>query len=346
MGAARGMAGEGRLKTLLAVMAAGVVFPCWLTAPSVWDPSASGGWMLFPSAHPTTLEFMRWTGAGVMAGVVAACIAPRRRWIMVPPLVISLEAGWAILVFLIVGAGDVPRPPGTFQGMLAGVVLGVAAIAVIRPGARLVRRLATIGLAAAVLLSAPLISAWRGRADLAAMRQTVLPMVERLLRADLLHRAGPVRWFEVRRKRSDDGALYWRAYGEMREPQAQIALDWHGDPSRWAAGASGRDALRVERMEVNLVAPQPFDAVEFDRRHDAAATRQLLQSMGVRRELTARIELRKEPESANWYAVAVYHGINYKFDWHVFPSYEFARIHFAPDTILTTCSGTYRGAAP
>jgi len=68
--------------------------------------------------------------------------------------------------------------------------------------------------------------------------------------------------------------------------------------------------------------------------------------MGVRPELTARIRLWNSPESANWDAIATYHGITYDFDWHTFPFYEFERMHFPPHTILTTCSGTYSASAP
>jgi len=349
MDATRSDGREGALRILLAIVAGGVAFPCWLAAPfgGVFFGYATGGLvMLLPSAHPTTLEFVRWAGAGVMAGLVFACVAPRWRWIMVPPLVVLLEIGWAVLIFLVVGAGDIQRPPGTFQGMCAGVVLGVLALVACRPGMRPARRLATIALAAAVLLTVPVISAWRGRGDLVAMRESVLPAVERLLRTDVLAKAGPIQWIEVRRKLSDDGRLYAYAYGEMSHPKAQIALDWHDSPGRWAAGARRLDGFRVDGMEVNLVAPQPFDIIESNRQHDAEATKRLLESMGVRPELTARIELRQEPESANYYAVAMYHGIKYNFDWHTIAYYEFERMHSPHGTILTTCSGTYSASAP
>jgi len=340
MDAARSDRREGALRILLAIVAGGVAFPCWLAAPfgAGFFGYATGGLvMLLPSAHPTTLEFVRWAGAGVMAGVVFACVAPRWRWIMVPPLLVLLEIGWAVFIFLGVGAGDIQRPPGTFQGMCAGVVLGVLALAACRPGMRPARRLATTALAAAVLLAVPVISAWRGRGDLAAMRESVLPAVERLLRTDVLARAGPIQWIELRRRLSDDGRLYWHAYGEMRNPKAHIALDWHANPGRWAAKARGLEGLRADGMEAELATPQPYYT---------EATKRLLQSIGVRPELTARIELRNEPGGGNWYAVAMYHGIKYKFDWHTVPYYEFERMHFPHGSILMTCSGTYSASAP
>jgi hypothetical protein len=340
---------EGGLRILVAIGAGGVVFPCWLAAPfggGFFGYAGSDLVELLPSAHPTTLEFMRWAGAGIMAGLVSACIAPRRRWIIVPPLLVLLEIGWEVLIFLVVGAGDVPRPPGTFQGMCAGVMLGVLAVAACRPGMRRARRLATVALAAVVLLAVPAISAWRGKGDLAAMRESVLPTVERLLGSDMLVNTTPVQWIAVRRRLSDEGALYWHAYGEMRNPRAQIALDWRDNPSRWAAEARGLDGFRVEGMEVNLAAPQGFDTIEFDRQGDAEATRRVLQSAGVRSALAAKVELWQAGDPPKFDAVTTYHGIRYEFDWHTFPFYEFERMHFPPDAILTTCSGTYSASAP
>jgi hypothetical protein len=200
-----------------------------------------------------------------------------------------------------------------------------------------------VALAAVVLLAVPAISAWRGRGDLAAMRESVLPTVERLLYTDVLDSAGRMQWIELRRRLSDDGRLYWHAYGEMRNPKAQIALDWCDDPGRWAAGARGLDGFRVHGMEVNLVAPQPFDVIE---RHDVEAAKRLLQSAGVRPELAARIDLWQERKAPEFDAVATYHGIRYEFDWHTFAYYEFARMHFPSDPILTKCSGTYSASAP
>lgn len=93
---------EGWLRVLLAIFAGGIVFPCWLAGPygagpyvaAPFGPDPLGISRFLGSAHPTTLEFVRWAGAGVMAGLVTACLAPRRRWIVVPPLLFLLEFGW------------------------------------------------------------------------------------------------------------------------------------------------------------------------------------------------------------------------------------------------------------
>jgi len=357
MDARGGAAAEGPGTVLLAVVAGGVAFPCWLVAPFGPGPlGVSGFW---PSAYPPTIEFVRWAGAGVIGGMVSACIAPRRRRFIVPPLLVLLEMAWPVFVFLMVGAGDVPVPQGTFSGMSAGVIVGVAAVAFCRPGLRPARRFATIALAVALLLVTPAVSAWRGRADLVAMRESVLPAVATLLRADVLtlaaqcaapergqaaSKTSPIQWIALQRKLSREGCVYWSAYGEMSSPKAQIALEWrHPSPSQERIG--GLEAFRADGLGVQLAAPPSLDAIELDRRHDADEVKRVLHSMGVRPELAARIVLRKQPEAANYYAVARYHGISYEFDWHTFVSYLFRRMQFPVSSMLIRCSGSYSAPA-
>jgi hypothetical protein len=322
---------------LLAVAAGTVAFLCWLVAP--FGPGSLGVSSFWPSAYLPTIEFVRWAGAGVVAGAAAACIAPRRRWIVVPPLLVALEIGWAVLVFLMVGAGDVPVPRGTLSGMCAGLLVGVAAIALCRPGLRAARRVGMIALAAAMMFVAPAISAWRGRGDLAAMREGALPAVADLLRADVLTETTPIAWIHVQRKLSREGDLYWSAYGEVACPKAQIALEWPGNRRPPAAG--GFKGFGANGLQVPLAAPSSLDPIELDRRHDADEVKRALLSIGVHPALAARIVLRKQTQAANYYAVARYHGIVYDFDWRPFVSYEFRRMQFPVSSMLIKCRGTY-----
>ena len=355
MGATGGAQREGWTRVLLAVVAGGIVFPCWLSGAYGVGPFALGAFGisgLFSSAHPTTLEFVRWMGAGVLAGMVAACVAPGWRWIIVPPLLVLLEAGWAVFVFLGVGAGDIPRPPGTFQGMGAGVVLGVLVSAICRPGMRPTRRVGVIALAVVALLAVAGASAWRGRGDIVAMRERVLPAVQRLLATDVLVKASPVNWIEVRRKLSDKGELYVAAYGEMRQPRAQISLDWR-DTGRWTGGPGNLQGFPVDGLQVQLGEPIPsriWDKIVAPPTGKPALgtadVRQLLAAIGVKPELVDRAVLRTRPDSANQYAVATYHGVNYDFDWHTVVSYEFRRMEFPPSSVLITCVGSYSASAP
>lgn len=355
MDTTRGAEREGWRRVLLAIIAGGVVFPCWLSGAYGVGPFALGAFGisgLFSGAHPTTLEFVRWMGAGVLAGLVAACIAPGWRWIVVPPLVVLLEAGWAVFVFLGAGAGDIARPPGTFQGMGAGVVLGVLGSAVCRPATRPVCRVGLVVLVLVVLLAVPAVSAWRGRGDIVAMRERVLPAVQRLLESDVLVKAGPINWIEVRRKLSDKSELYVAAYGEMRQPRAQISLDWR-DLGGWMGGPDSLQGFPANGLQVQLREPIPSrisDKIVAPPTGKPALmtkdVRQMLAAVGVQPELADRAEVRTRPDSANQYAVATYHAISYDFDWHTVVSYEFRRMEFPTSSVVITCSGTYSTSAP
>jgi hypothetical protein len=355
MDATRGAEREGWPRVLLAVVGAGIAFPIWLVGPYGVGPFALGAFGtsgLFASAYPTTLEFVRWAGAGIMAGLVAGCIAPQRRWVIVPPLLVLLEIGWAGFIFLVAGAGDIARPPGTFQGMAAGVVLGVAAVVACLPTVRPSRRVGMIVLAAVVLAAVPVISAWRGRDDIIAMRERVFPALTKLLRDDVLVNPGPVQWIEVRRQLSEQGQLYVYAYGEMRQPRAQIALDWR-DRGRWTGGPDNLQGFPADGLQIQVREPIPsriWDLIAAPPTGRPALTsrdvREMLTSIGVSSQLVERADLRTRPDSANQYAVATYHGISYDFDWHTLVAYEFRRMEFPSSSVLITCSGTHSASAP
>jgi hypothetical protein len=129
--------------------------------------------------------------------------------------------------------------------MVAGVILGLLAIVPRRAVMRPSRRVMLIGAAAAAFILVLIGSAGRGRGDLVAMRQNVLPAVERLLRADVLIKPSPVEWIDIRRKISSERGLYTYAYGEMRDLKVQIAVRWfnqHPAPEAAAGRGSGPTA--------------------------------------------------------------------------------------------------------
>jgi hypothetical protein len=339
---------EGGLRILLAVLAGGLVFPAWLAGPYGAGPfrlhlGISG---FLASAHPTTLEFVRWAGAGVMAGLVTACLAPRWRWIVVPPLLYLLEFGWWVFIFFVVGVGDVPIPSGTYPGMAAGVILGLLAIVPCRAVVRPSRRVTLIAVAAAAFILVLIGSAGRGRSDVIAMRQNVLPAVERLLRADVLVKTSPVEWIEIRRKLSFKGQLCTYAYGEMRGQGAQIALEW---PSQHPAPEAGSvEGFRGDGLQIQLEHRPALDVSKEPKPEDM---RRVLKSSGVRPELLTRLAISKWPGKAYRYAtqsdygLASYHGLRYTFDWHTTVFYPFARMHAPLSSTLITCRGTYSASS-
>jgi hypothetical protein len=330
--------GEGFRRIGLAVVLATAVFPCWMVIAYCIGAA-------LPSVHPATMGFVSWAGAGVMAGLVAAWIVPSYRWIIVPPLLVALEIGfnfaWAIV--LTVENVDIKNQKGLLEGMCGGVVLGVLFAGCCRVAMRPAQRLAIIAFAAGAFLAVSMISAWRGRGDLVAMRQSVLPAVQMLLRKDVLAKTGPVQWIEVRRNMSDEGELYVFAYGEMRNPQVKIYLE-APNLQRWTGKADELQGLSLYNLEIQLPQPRRVSVAEERR---AETVKQMLRSTGVRPELAARMVIRERyPGGPQVYAVAIYHGIKYEFDWHFSVGYGFERMDFPPSSTFITCSGTYSASAP
>lgn len=337
---------EGCLKVLLAALAGAVASFCWLALPTGDAPIIGPG--LLPGAHPATVEFVRWAGLGAIAALVAGCIAPRWRWLLVPPLLVLLEIGSFIFVFLGVGAGDVPPLPGTRPGLLAGVAFGLLMLPFCRPATRPLWRGAAIVLALAALFSVLLISAWRGRADLAAMRGSVLPKVEALLRADVLTTTSPIHWLQVRRMMRSQGSLlesrgylYLAAYGEMRQPKAEIYLE-RRSPQPAAPKTDQLAGFQADGLELQLSLPKDFDLLAESKERLAARLRQLTD---LRPELRSRLVVLTRG-GPNYYALATLHGITYELDWHTYKCYEFGRLGYIGPSIFITCRGVYSRQPP
>ena len=332
---------EACLRVLSAVLLGGFVFPCWLALPAGF--ANSGYWGPLASAYPPTVEFIRWAGAGVVAGLAAASMAPRWRWIVVAPLVLILEGAYWFLVFLVVGAGDVAVPQGTREGMAVGTLVGALSPVVVRAGMTVGRRVMVVVAAALLLLAVPAVSAWRGRPQVAAMREDVLPAAERLLSANVLANAGPAQWIVVRRKMSGEGVVSAFAYGEMRRPKAQIYLESRS-PLRMAGKGGEPEGLSLDRFEVQIEVPEPhMEALISDRQCEPGVVDAALRAAALRPELLASVAVRKYEEGAGCYASARYHGMEYEVDWHTRVVYEFTRIEYFP-SMLIRLKGTYSAA--
>jgi len=328
----------GWLRVLGAVLLGAFVFPCWLALHGDFSPS--GHWGLLASAYPPTVELMRWAGAGVVAGLAAACAAPGWRWIIVPPLVAILEGGCWVVAFLVVGAGDVGVPQGTGTGMVLGVVLG--ALSPVAVGVRMswAGRAKVVAAAALILLAVLAVSAWRGRPELKAMREDVLPAAERLLRTDVLTDAGPVQWYVVRRRMSPEGMLSVFAYGEVAKPRAQVSIESR-DPRRRAGRGEELEGFSTDGFEIQIEVPEPHaEALISERECDRRTVADAMRAAGLLPDLVAAVVVHRYQNGAGCYATAVQHGVEYEFDWHTKVVYEFERTGYFR-SMLIEIKGSY-----
>jgi hypothetical protein len=319
------VAREGCLRVVLAVPAGTLAFFATLGLLST-----------SPDLPEDAQTFMGWAGAGPMAVLVAAFLAPRRRWLIALPLLLILEWGLSIADIIIAGFGEssVPGEAGMLTGAKVGVALGIILIARCRPTLPPRRRRMMIGLTVVSLLAGRLMLPVVGERYLDRVRQ-VLPDFEKLVRADVLVRTGPVSWRQPQWR--PGGRFTASAEGEMVYRRIRLELEIN-DPFRLLAHRPGTlEGLTVGlRSPIWLTKPPGLGIWLPQPRHlnpDESITPGFLEAMGVQPILAQRIH---RPGGQGY--MATYHGM----------TYHASADHWrnGTDWMILWCSGAYTASGP
>jgi len=324
---------EGCLRMFLAVVLGILSFYCWIAI-------CSGLHTVLVSVHPVILGFVRWAGAGVLAALAAACTAPRWRFVIVPPLLITL-CFVSVAVFTILTDADIPLEPGAGTGMLSGIAAGLLLMGIGVLWKRPIQKAAIVSIPSGGLLVVLLVSSGLGMSDFAAIRNDGFPTIEKLLRKEVLVKTEPVEWIVVKWEVSDDGKTFPWAYGEMPNEKIQIELPWR-NPPRASDEAGWLEGVSVDGVTIQMCKP-PSEALQAE--GNAVVVKRWLKSLGVRPELADRLVLYPyegaSPGLGITSATAQRHGIEYDFDWHGSKWYGFEKRDFPLPNILIRCKGTY-----
>jgi hypothetical protein len=290
-------------------------------------------WFLQSSAAlpPIVQRFTGWAAAGPMAAVVAACLAPRRRWRIALPLLLILDWGAAAagisLPGLLAGIGGLPGETGMRTGVIVGIALGIVLIAICRPAMASRRRWMMVGFVAALLLTARLMLAALGERDLAGVKQ-LLPDVEELLRTEMLVKTGPVSWSRPWWMSSLDCGPWVSGQMTYRRIRLELSIDL---PCDHLFGRRVDRSGKLEGLPVSGVIWLPQARALYG---DEFITPAFLEAMGFQPKLAHRFRQAGDRE-----VTATYHGITY----HANPN-NWGR--GTGDWLILAFSGTYKASAP
>jgi hypothetical protein len=279
---------------------------------------------------PIAQRFTGWAGAGPMAALMAACLAPRRRWMIALPLLVILEWGAAVAAIslhgLLAGGGRLPGETGMLTGAIVGFALGIVLIAMCRAAMPPGRRWIMVGLVAVILLAARLTLPVLGEHSLAGVKHR-LPYVEEWLRTEILVKTVPVSWGRPYWMGSLDCAPWVSGQMAYRSIRLELYLDPPGDhPFGCLVDRPGK--LEGWRVGGAMWLPQPRGLSNHE-----FITPAFLEAMGVQPKLAHRFRPAGDQEVA-----ATYHGITY----HAVPNHWG---HGADNWLILAFSGTYKPSA-